>query len=552
MLLKKKNLLTLFAALFLITSLLAFRYKDRFFEIQKNLDIFATLYKEVNRAYVDEVNPNTLMREGIDAMLMSLDPYTNYIPEDEIEDYRTMTTGQYGGIGATVGSRKGKTLIILPFEGFPADKAKLKIGDEIVQIDEVPLEGKVSSEVSRLLKGQAGTPVTLKIRSYGSNEIRDVTLNRETIRIDNVPFSGMVAEDVAYVKLTDFTSGAAREVKQALEKLKKDGANKVILDLRGNPGGLLSEAVNISNLFIDRDLEVVSTRGKMIEWNKTYRAINPALDTDVPLIVLINGRSASASEIVAGVVQDYDRGILVGQRSFGKGLVQVTRPLSYNSQLKVTTAKYYIPSGRCIQALDYSNRSEDGSVAKIPDSLRRAFKTVNNGRLVYDGGGIKPDVSLAAPKYQAITQSLLRENLIFEYANHFANQNPSIAEAQKFRLSDSEYQAFVSWVKQKDFDYTSEVENALKELEEAARDEKYLDNIQNQLKALRAQLKQSKEADLLKYKDELKGLLTEEIAARYYLGHGKTEASFNHDPELKAALDLFKDMNRFQSLLNDK
>lgn len=550
MFLKKKTFLTYFAALFLLTSVLAFSYKDRFFEIQKNLDIFATLYKEVNRAYVDEVNPNTLMREGIDAMLMSLDPYTNYIPEDEIEDYRTMTTGQYGGIGATVGSRKGKTLIIMPFKGFPANKADLKIGDEIVQIDEVPLAGKVSSEVSRLLKGQVGTPVTLKIRSYGSENVREVTLKRETIRIDNVPFSGMIGEDVAYIKLTDFTSGAAREVKQAIERLKNDGADKVILDLRGNPGGLLSEAVNISNLFIDRDLEVVSTRGKMTEWNKTYRAINPALDTKIPLIVLINGRSASASEIVAGVVQDYDRGILVGQRSFGKGLVQVTRPLTYNSQLKVTTAKYYIPSGRCIQALDYSNRSEDGSVSKVPDSLRRAFKTVNKGRMVYDGGGIKPDLSLEAAKYQAISQSLLRENLIFEYANHFANQNAKIAEARNFTLSDAEYQQFVDWVKQKDFDYTSEVENALKELEEAAQEEKYLEAIQGQLTSLKGQLKQSKEADLLKYKDELKGLLSEEIAARYYLEYGKTEASFGHDPELKAALELFQDMSRYQSLLN--
>ncbi len=533
------------------TSLFAFQVADRNFDILKNLDIFATLYKEVNRFYVDEVNPNTLMKTGIDAMLNSLDPYTNYIPEDEIEDYRTLTTGQYGGIGALVGNRKGKTIIILPYEGYPAHEAGLKIGDEILKIDGIPLEGKDTDQVSKLLKGQANTPVRLEIRSWGETSSREVELGRENIKLDDVPYSGMVAQDVGYLKLTDFRSGASREVKEAVERLKGEGAKKIILDLRGNPGGLLSEAVNISNLFVDRDLEVVSTKGKIEEWNKTYRALNPSFDTEIPLVVLTNNRSASASEIVSGVVQDYDRGVLIGQKTFGKGLVQATRPLSYNSQLKVTTAKYYIPSGRCIQALDYSNRNEDGTVSKVPDSLKTAFKT-RNGRVVYDGAGIDPDIQVEPKTYSPIAKSLVVKNLIFEYANEYANQHESIPEAKSFALSDAEYQQFISWLQGKEYDYTTQVEKTLEELEGIAKEEKYYNNIQAQLQSLKTKVSHSKEADLQTFKDEIKELLAEEIVTRYYSQTGKVEASFNYDPELQAALDLFNDMNRYEQILAGK
>ncbi|NJL13721.1 MAG: S41 family peptidase [Microscillaceae bacterium] len=532
----------------LLVSSLAFTYKDRLFEIQKNLDIFMTLFKEVNMFYVDEVNPNTLMKTGIDAMLASLDPYTNYIPEDQIEDYRTMTTGQYGGIGALVGTRNNKTLIIMPYEGYPAHSAGLKIGDEILKIDGISLAGKNNDQVSRLLKGQAGTKVRLEVRSFGEETSREVELARENIKVDNVPYHGMVANDVGYLKLSEFTSNASLEVKNAVEELKKQGAKKLILDLRGNPGGLLNEAINICNLFINRDLEVVSTRSKIGEWNRTHKALNSPLDTEIPIVVLVNGRSASASEIVSGVMQDYDRGVLIGQRTFGKGLVQTTRPLSYNSQLKVTTAKYYIPSGRCIQALDYSHRKEDGSVEKFPDSLRTAYKT-KNGRVVYDGAGLEPDLSVEASKLAPITQSLLNNHLIFEYANLYADAHAQIPPAKDFRLSEAEYQKFVQWLQNKDFDYTTQVEKTFRELEEKAKEEKYYASIQAQLQALKAKLSHNKVQDLQTFKEEIKTKLELEIVARYYFEEGQTLASLNQDAELQAALELLKDVARYQKML---
>jgi carboxyl-terminal processing protease len=522
---------------------------DKYFEIQKNLDIFATLFREINMFYVDEVNPNTLMKTGIDAMLNSLDPYTNYIPEDEIEDYRTMTTGQYGGIGAIVGPREGKTLIIMPYEGFPAHDAGLKIGDEILKIDGIELKDKNSNQTSKLLKGQAGTKVRLEVRSYGQATSREITLVRENIKIDNVPYYGMVQSDVGYVQLTDFTTGAAREVKEAIEKLKAQGAKKMILDLRGNPGGLLSESVNICNLFIPRDLEVVSTKGKIAEWNKTYRALGQPLDLEIPLIVLANGRSASAAEIVSGVIQDYDRGVLIGQKTFGKGLVQATRPLTYNSQLKVTTAKYYTPSGRCIQALDYSHRKEDGTVSRIPDSLKRAFKTKNFGRTVYDGAGLDPDIVLEPKKPAPIVVSLRNKNILFEYANDYHSKHTTIASAKDFRMTEAEYQAFVQLVKGKEYDYTTQVEKSLKDLEQKAKDEKSYTAIEAQIKQLQAKLSHNKESDLITFKDEIKSMLEYEIAARYYLEKGQTEAGFNYDAELQTALDLFKNMDKYQKTL---
>lgn len=547
---KRSSNLILFGILLTIFSLFSFRSDDRYFEIQKNLDIFTTLYKEVNMFYVDEVNPNTLMRKGIDAMLSSLDPYTNYIPEDEIEDYRTLSTGKYGGIGAITGRRAGKMLIIMPFNGSPAQEAGLKIGDQIQAIDGIKLDGKNTGQVSKLLKGQANTKVILTVKSVGQ-EPRQVEIVRQNIKIDNVPYYGMVDEKVGYIKLTDFTQNASREVQNALEKLKSEGATQLILDLRGNPGGLLSEAVNISNLFIDRDLEVVSTKGKIKEWNKSYRASRAPVDTEIPIVVLTNGRSASASEIVSGVIQDYDRGILVGQRTFGKGLVQATRRLSYNSQLKVTTAKYYIPSGRCIQALDYSNRKEDGTVEKIPDSLKTAFKT-RNGRVVYDGAGVKPDVEIALAKNSPIANSLINKNLLFEFANQYHYKNPDIPSAREFKMSEAEYQEFLNWIKGKDYDYTTQVEKNLAELEENAKEEKNYEGIKAQIESLKTKISHNKDVDLITFKEEIKALLEVEIAARYYLQKGQTEASFNNDPDLQAALDLFKNMDRYNKLLQPK
>ncbi|SFB72100.1 carboxyl-terminal processing protease [Flexibacter flexilis DSM 6793] len=524
---------------------------EKYFEIAKNMDIFATLFKEVNTYYVDEVSPNKLMKTGIDAMLNSLDPYTNYIPEDEIEDYRTMTTGQYGGIGAIIGKRNNKTLVLMPYENFPAQKAGLRIGDEILEIDGVDAAKKNSNDVSKLLKGQAGTAVKLKVKRFGQKETMNIEITRQRIKIDNVPYYGMVNDEVGYLHLTDFTSDASKEVRKAVTELKEKGAKKIVFDLRDNPGGLLNEAVNIANLFVPKDKLVVSTKGKMTDWNKNYTALNPPLDVDIPVAILTSGRSASASEIVAGVMQDYDRGVLVGQRTFGKGLVQATRPLSYNSQLKITTAKYYIPSGRCIQAIDYSHKNEDGAASRIADSLRVAFKT-SNGRVVYDGGGVTPDVDVERPNTAPITISLLNKGLLFDYATEYAAAHQSIVSAKKFKVSDAEYEHFMKWLSGKEYDYITKVETDLNDLTANAKKEKYYDDIKEQIDQLKKRVSHNKELDLVKNKEEIKEYLEQEIVSRYYYEKGVKEASFDNDVDLQAALKVLQSPTEYQNILKGK
>jgi len=521
---------------------------DNYFAIAKNLDIFATLFKEVNTYYVDEVNPNTLIKAGIDAMLRSLDPYTNYIPEDDIEDYRTMTTGQYGGIGAIIGKRNGKNMVLMPYKGFPAEKGGLKIGDQILEVDGISVEDKTVEDISKLLKGQANTDLTVTVKRYGQNKEIDVKIKRERITVDNVPYYGMVTDDVGYIKLSNFTTGAGREVENAVKKLKSEGAKKLVFDLRGNPGGLLSESVNVSNVFIPKGSDVVSTKGKVKDWNKTYKAINSPIDTEIPVAVLTSSRSASAAEIVSGVIQDYDRGVLVGERTFGKGLVQATRPLTYNSQLKVTTAKYYTPSGRCIQAIDYSHRNDDGSVGKIADSLKTAFQT-QSGRVVYDGGGINPDIEVKQRKLTPISVSLYTKNLLFDYATEYYYSNPEMEDAQTFTLTDEEYAEFVAWLDGKDYDYTTEVEQTIDDLIESAKDEKYYQNIEDQIASLRKKVQHNKDQDLQKFKSEIKELLEEEIVSRYYLSEGKIEASFDDDDVLQAAVEVLNDDEQYAAIL---
>ena len=521
---------------------------DNYFAIAKNLDIFATLFKEVNTYYVDEVNPNTLIKAGIDAMLRSLDPYTNYIPEDDIEDYRTMTTGQYGGIGAIIGKRNGKNMVLMPYKGFPAEKGGLKIGDEILSVDGVDVVDKNVEDISKLLKGQANTDLTVKVKRYGEKQEIDVNIKRERITVDNVPYYGMVTDKIGYIKLSNFTTGAGREVENALKKLKSEGAEKLVFDLRGNPGGLLSESVNVSNVFIPKGSDVVSTKGKVKDWNKTYKAINNPVDTEIPVAVLTSSRSASAAEIVSGVIQDYDRGILVGERTFGKGLVQATRPLTYNSQLKVTTAKYYTPSGRCIQAIDYSHRNDDGSVGKIADSLKTSFQT-QNGRLVYDGGGINPDIEATQGKLAPISISLYTKSLIFDYATEYYYSHPEMGDAKAFALDEADYDEFLNWLKGKDYDYTTEVEQTIDDLIESAKDEKYYQDIEEQIVSLRKKVQHNKDQDLQKFREEIKELLEEEIVSRYYLSEGKVEASFDDDAVLQAAVEALSDEKQYEAIL---
>jgi carboxyl-terminal processing protease len=542
----------IFAAVALIglgLGLMAAAPTERYFEIAKNLDIFATLYKEVNTFYVDEVNPNQLIKEGIDRMLESLDPYTNYIPEDEIEDFRTMTTGQYAGIGSVIGRRNDKPTVLMNYEGYPAQKAGLLIGDEVLEVDGIDLSKRGAGiDISKLLKGQAGTKVKLKIRRFGKAEPLVIDLTRERIKINNVPYFGMIGQDVGYIQLKDFNQEAGRDVKKALVDLKDKGAKSIVLDLRDNPGGLLNEAVNICNLFLAKDLEMVATKGKVTEWNKQYRSLSAPVDTAIPVAVLVNNYSASASEIVSGVMQDYDRGVLVGVRTYGKGLVQTTRPLSYNGTLKVTTAKYYIPSGRCIQAIDYSRRTAEGKALTIADSARMAFKT-RRGRPVYDGGGVSPDIEVKNPSLTPITQSLLAKGLIFDFATSYRTTHPTLPPADKFTLSDEDFAKFLKWLESKEYDYTTKVETTLTELEDFAKKENYYVDIKDQVEGLRKKMSHNKEHDLAKNKQEIVEQLEQEILSRYYLERGIKESSFDSDPQLLEALAVLRNPTQYKGVL---
>jgi carboxyl-terminal processing protease len=482
-------------------------------------------------------------------MLESLDPYTNYIPESEIEDYRYMTTGQYGGIGALIRQDGEYVVISEPYEGFPAQKSDLRAGDRILKINETDVKGKKTEDISKFLKGQPSSVIKIVIERDGEKKPLEKIINREEIKIKSVPYSGMLTPNIGYIKLTGFTENAANEVKEALVELKKNPELKsLVFDLRGNPGGLLKEAVEIVNLFEEKGTDIVSTRGKVKDWDKMHKAINVPVDTDTPITILIDRGSASASEIVSGALQDLDRGVVIGQRSYGKGLVQQTRPLSYNAQLKVTVAKYYTPSGRCIQALDYSHRSDDGSVSKVPDSLISAFKT-RNGRIVYDGGGIAPDITTETQKYSSILTSLVTKNLVFKYATKYRNTHPTIISAKDFKLDDSEYDDFVAFLTGKEYDYTTKTEKTLDELKENAKGDKALDAIKTDIDALKIKIMHNKKEDLVKYKPEIKQFLEEEIASRYYFQNGRMEASLKDDIDLKEALSVLNDKDRYQKIL---
>lgn len=545
-----KKIRTLVIALVIsATGFLSYSFVDDYFEISRNLEIFTTVFRELNIYYVDETKPGELMKKGIDSMLESLDPYTNYIPESEVEDYRFMTTGQYGGIGALIGQKGDNVVITDPYEGYPAQKADLRAGDIILEVDGKSVSGMKYDEISKILKGQPKTEVKLKIQREGEKAPLDKIVLRDEIKINNVPYYSTIEGDVGYIRLTGFTDNAGGEVKDALLELKnKHNIKSVILDLRGNPGGLLHEAVNITNIFVDRGVEVVTTKGKVKEWDKAYKALNAPIDNQIPLAVLVNSGSASASEIVSGSIQDLDRGIIIGQRTFGKGLVQTTRPLSYNAQLKVTTAKYYIPSGRCIQALDYAHRNEDGSVGKIPDSLVSVFKT-KMGREVTDGGGVAPDYTTETLYLSNISQSLLSKQLIFDYATQYRIKHPSIDPAISFRITESEYNDFVAWLSDKEYDYTTKSEKLFEELKKTAEKEKYYDNMKGQFDEFNKSLMHDKQADLQKNKEEIKQLLQDEIASRYYFQKGRIEASFAYDPEIIKAVEALKDPQLYQAIL---
>jgi carboxyl-terminal processing protease len=533
-----------------LCAFLAFRAPgERYFEIAKSLDIFATLFKEVNAYYVDDVNPKKLVETGINEMLDQLDPYTDYIPEEDLEAFSIQTTGQYAGVGALIGVVNKKTVITNPYIGFPAERGGIRVGDEIISVDGKDVQGKPTSEVSTLLKGKPNTEVEIEVKRWGNKNNLKFKLMREKIKISNITYHGMLDAETAYIKLDEFTPGAGKEVEEALVKLKKQGAKRLIIDLRDNPGGSLYEAVNIANAFIPKGKEVVSTRGKVQDWNKSYTTLNNPIDTEIPLAILTSGGSASASEIVAGSLQDYDRAILVGQKTFGKGLVQTTRQLAYNAQLKVTTAKYYIPSGRCIQALDYEHRKTDGSVEKYADSLKREFKTAN-GRKVFDGAGLDPDVFINSDPYSIALIELASSGLLFEYASRYCGEHEVPDDLRNFRLSDAEYQKFLMWLKEQKFSFESETDKKADDLIASAKRERYYDELQSSLKELKMKMDQNKSAALLKFKPELSAILEEEIAFHYRLAKGQVEVSMDRDPEILEAKRILANPAEYKKLLS--
>ncbi len=542
-----KKILAVGVVLLILLSAATVRQNDKYFEILKNLDIFATMYKEVNANYVDDLNPNTLMRTGMDAMLGSLDPYTVYYSEDQIEDVRTENTGQFGGIGAVIGERDGgKVTILLPNKGYPAEKAGLKRGDVITAIDGIDVNNDYD-KASQYLKGQAASSINITIDRVGEGQ-KDIEVEFERIELPNVPFSGMVTQDVGYIKLTGFRADAGKEVKNALRDLKKEGASKVILDLRDNGGGLLNEAVNISNIFIDKGELVVTTKGKLEEMNATYKTLNASTDVDIPLAVLINSSSASASEIVAGVIQDYDRGVLVGRKSYGKGLVQRTMPLSYNSQMKVTIAKYYTSSGRCIQAIDYGSRNADGSVGKIADSLKTAFYT-NNGREVYDGGGVDPDFMVSSQRLSSVAIGLLRDDHIFKFANEFSNHLGGIDDIASYQVSDSLFSAFKNWVSQRDVEVQSPLKEEIEALKIEAEELGALESIINEINQLESKVNKDLLTEIEDHKEEIQHLIKEELVVRQYLEPGQIRVAFERDKDLSKAIEVLNDQILYNTTL---
>lgn len=519
------------------------------FEITKNLDIFINLYKELNTNYVDDVNSSKLMKDGIDGMLDELDPYTVYIPESEIEDYRFMTTGEYGGIGSLIHKQDNMVVISEPYENSPAQKAGLKAGDRILKVNGKSTSGKSVDDVSTALKGQPGTTVTLLIERPGESKPLNFEFIREKISIDPVPYFGMLNDNTGYIKLTSFTQTASADVKKALLDLKaKNNLKNVILDLRENGGGLLTEAVNIVNLFVDKGEIVVSTKGKQFDKNKTYQTMFDAVDKDIPVIVLVNGNSASASEIVSGALQDLDRAVIVGRRTFGKGLVQNVYPLSYNTQVKITVAKYYIPSGRCIQEIDYSHKNPNGNSDHIPDSLITAYKT-KNGRTVYDGKGIMPDVKTDSIRYSALAFNLITKYIVFDYATDFCRNHPSIEAATDFRLTDADYDNFVSFAQSKNITYINQAEKDLLDLKKATQLDGSWESIQPSYEALEKSINDKKKMDFQTYKLEIKMLLESEIVSRYYYQKGRIIQSLSADPDIVKALLLFAKPDEFKGIL---
>ena len=532
----------------LLLAVVVWSFNEDLFQISKNLDVFASVYKEVNINYVDDINSAKLIKSGVDAMLDGLDPYTEFVPESEIEDYKLKyVSTQYGGIGASIFNRDKKVFISDIFSGFPAQKADIRPGDQLVKINDIELSGKTNDQVSTLLKGTKGAAIKLLVKRDDAQPIEE-SLVRDEIKQPNVTYYGMVSGNMGYIKLDKFLENSADEVTNALVSLKKNNPQGIILDLRSNGGGILQEAVKIVNLFVAKDVEIVSQKGKIKEKNFTYRTVTAPIEPNLPLVVLVNSRSASASEIVAGSLQDLDRAVIIGQRSYGKGLVQQTFTLPYNSLVKITIAKYYIPSGRCVQALDYTHRKDDGSVNKMADSSLHEYKT-KDGRSVYDGSGVYPDIMIKQERFANITQALVGKLMIFDYATRYRNTHPKIADALSFQMSEDDYNDFVKYLNGKDYTYNTNSEKLLNSLKTEATKEKQFGEIQTEYDVLKNKLMASKKNDLQIHKDEIKQVLENEIASRYYYEKGRYEVNFKYDKELAQAVKTMQDKAQLASIL---
>ncbi|MDX9848294.1 MAG: S41 family peptidase [Tenuifilaceae bacterium] len=536
-----------FSAAILMVGLISFKSVD--FKLSKSLDIFFSFFREVNIFYVDKPNPEKLISVGIEAMLESLDPYNEYIPEENMETLEFQTTGEYGGMGALIRHGNDYPVIAEIYEGSPAHKAGLMNGDKILEINGRSVFSTPVDQVSGMLKGVPNTELNVVIRRLQNPDSLSFKFKRSKIHIPSVPYFGIISEGIGYIKLSNFTTNCHKEVESALKELKsKHKANRLVLDLRGNPGGLLNEAVKIVNLFVKKDELVVYTKGQIKDFDQEYKTASRPVDSEIPLIILVDRISASASEIVAGALQDLDRAIIVGERTFGKGLVQATRPLPYNSQLKITTAKYYIPSGRCIQAVDFSQRAEDGSLSYIPDSLISDFKT-RNGRLVRDGGGITPDIDQSLKMYSRLASVLYAQNKLFDFATQFRITNPTIVTPAQFSLTDNQYDEFVMYLSKSGFTYQSQSEFALNELVKIAQQEKYYDLLKHLSDSLKIILTGNGKMEYELFKPEIKRLLEEEIIGRYYFQRGKSEYSIKNDSAVWRSIELHSNPNEFNAIL---
>ena len=538
---KKKIIIPLVAVAVLFTSA---SFKNDFFEIAKQIEIFTTLFKELNMNYVDENTPATLMDKAIKGMLADLDPYTVYWNEQAVEDARIKNSGTYTGIGATVRTLKDKIIITEPFKGYPADKAGLKAGDEIVKVGEIALSS-FDDDAGDLLKGAAGTSVEITFKRQG--KVQTTTLVREKVEVNAVPYYKLIHEDIGYIVLTKFNRKTTLQTKAALQDLKTQGATKIVLDLRGNPGGLLNEAISIVNLFVPKGEVITTTKSVIEKYNKTYKTRSEPMDTEIPLVVLVNGRSASASEIVSGGLQDLDRAVIVGARSFGKGLVQRPKKLTYGTQLKVTISRYYTPSGRCIQALDYWNRDENGDPVRLNPKEYNKFKT-KGGRTVYDGGGILPDIELETAKFSPITTALLKDNAIFDYATEYYYKN-EMSDSKNFQFSDSDFQDFIGFLNRNDFEYKTKTEEEFSDALRRAEDDELKDEIESSYNALIASIDRAKEKDLVSKKAEIKSLLTDEILKRYFYRQGLYDHQVDNNPEILEAVSVLHDPKKYSRIL---